>query len=206
DGTPLDHVRAIGDCAAFTGKGGTASTTIAQHAVAMGSWLGRSLVAEAAGKPVGPFRIEPAGYIISLGKHSSVVHLFGLSVSGKLAWLLWAGAYLVKMVGFRKQLEVGMDHITHLVFEHDTAQILARRNVLTDDELDLTLAGPAGSEGAAPAADAARAAAPAAPGGGARTSCLHFATEAVRVAGNSRASAAAELRPTGGAGEGRGTP
>src|SRR5439155_2670255 len=148
DGTPLDHVRAIGDCAAFTGKGGTASTTIAQHAVAMGSWLGRSLVAEAAGKPVGPFRIEPAGYIISLGKHSSVVHLFGLSVSGKLAWLLWAGAYLIKMVGFRKQLEVGIDHVTHLFFEHDFSQILNRRQVLSDDELNLPLGGDAAARGA----------------------------------------------------------
>ena len=167
DGTPLDHVRAIGDCAAFTGKGGTASTTIAQHAVAMGSWLGRSLVAEAAGKQVGPFRIEPAGYIISLGKHSSVVHLFGLSVSGKLAWLLWAGAYLVKMVGFRKQLEVGMDHLTHLLFEHDTSQIMNRRQVLSDAELNLSLGGagapePRESQGSPGGAAAAKLPAPAA--------------------------------------------
>jgi hypothetical protein len=61
-------------------------------------------------------------------------------MSGKLAWLLWAGAYLVKMVGLRKQIEVGLDHLTHLFFEHDTSQILNRRAVLSDDELDLALA------------------------------------------------------------------
>jgi hypothetical protein len=44
------------------------------------------------------------------------------------------------MVGFRKQLEVGIDHLTHLLFEHDTSQILNRRAVLTDDELNLALA------------------------------------------------------------------
>ena len=43
------------------------------------------------------------------------------------------------MVGVRKQLEVGIDHLTHLLFEHDTSQILNRRAVLTDDELDLAL-------------------------------------------------------------------
>jgi hypothetical protein len=68
-----------------------------------------------------------------------VLDLFGVSLSGKLAWLAWAGAYLVKMVGVRKQLEVGIDHLTHLLFEHDTSQILNRRAVLTDDELDLAL-------------------------------------------------------------------
>ena len=206
EGRALEGVYVIGDCAGARRPDGRLQPQLSQTAIAMGQYVGNRLVRRARGLDTGPFKFHDAGYIISLGKHSSVLELFGVPLSGRLAWLAWAGAYLVKMVGFRKQLEVGLDHITHLVFEHDTAQILARRNVLTDDELDLTLAGPAGSEGAAPAADAARAAAPGAPGGGARTSCLHFAAEAVRVAGNSRASAAAELRPTGGAGEGRGTP
>jgi hypothetical protein len=35
---------------------------------------------------------------------------------------------------------VGIDHLTHLWFEHDTSQILNRRAVLSDDELNLALA------------------------------------------------------------------
>jgi len=101
--------------------------------------LGRTLVQRAEGRATEPFAFRDAGYIISLGKHSSVLDLFGIPLSGKLAWLMWAGAYLVKMVGFRKQLEVGIDHLTHLMFEHDTSQILNRRAVLTDDELNLAL-------------------------------------------------------------------
>jgi len=53
---------------------------------------------------------------------------------------MWAGAYLIKMVGIRKQIEVGVDHLTHLLFEHDTSQILNRRQILTDEELNLSLA------------------------------------------------------------------
>jgi hypothetical protein len=94
------------------------------------------------------------GYIISLGKHSSVLDLFGIPVAGKLAWLLWAAAYLVKMVGLRKQIEVGLDQLTHLVFEHDISQILNRRQVLSDEELNLSLgdrgSGPAPAESADP--------------------------------------------------------
>ena len=55
--------------------------------------------------------------------------------------LLWAGAYLVKMVGIRKQIEVGLDHLTHTFFKHDMSQILPRRAVLSDEELNLSLAG-----------------------------------------------------------------
>jgi hypothetical protein len=53
---------------------------------------------------------------------------------------MWAGAYLIKMVGFRKQIEVGVDHLTHMMFEHDTSQIMNRRQILTDEELNLPLA------------------------------------------------------------------
>jgi hypothetical protein len=132
---------------------------LAQTSIAMGVHVGESLVRRAHGRAVETFTYKDPGYIISLGKHSSVLDLFGIPMSGKLAWLVWAGAYLVKMVGLRKQIEVGLDHLTHLWFEHDTSQIMNRRNVLTDDELNLALAeppaeraAPAGAPGAAPGA------------------------------------------------------
>lgn len=139
NGRAIEDVFVIGDCAAAARPDGTFQPRLSQTAIAMGSYVGESLVQRARGRAVGPFEFKDAGYIISLGKHSSVVDLFGIPFSGQLAWLLWAGAYLVKMVGFRKQLEVGLDHLTHLLFEHDSSQIMARRHVLTDEELNLSL-------------------------------------------------------------------
>jgi NADH dehydrogenase len=147
DGTPVPDVYVIGDCAASQRADGRMQPQLSQTSIAMGSYVGETLVRRAEGKPPRPFGFKDAGYIISLGKHSSVLDLFGIPMSGKLAWLMWAGAYLVKMVGLRKQIEVGIDHLTHLWFEHDTSQILNRRVVLTDDELNLALAG----EGETPA-------------------------------------------------------
>jgi NADH dehydrogenase len=143
DGRPMDQVYVIGDCAAADRGDGTWQPRLSQTAVAMGSYLGQALVREAAGRTVPAFGFRDAGYIISLGKHSSVVDLFGIPLSGRLAWLLWAAAYLIKMVGIRKQLEVGIDHLTHLVFEHDSSQIMNRREILTDEELNLSLGTPA---------------------------------------------------------------
>ena len=140
DGTPVEDLYVLGDSAASLKPDGTYQPALSQTGVAMGSYVGKRLVREAEGKPTRPFRFKDAGYIISLGKHSSVLELFGIPMSGKLAWLLWAGAYLVKMVGLRKQIEVGIDQLTHLFFEHDTSQILNRRAVLSDEELNLSLA------------------------------------------------------------------
>jgi NADH dehydrogenase len=142
NGAPIEDHYVLGDCAASLRPDGTMQPALSQTGIAMGSYAGERLVRKAEGRPMPPFRFKDAGYIISLGKHSSVLELFGIPLSGKLAWLLWAGAYLVKMVGLRKQIEVGIDQLTHLFFEHDTSQILNRRAVLSDEELNLSLAPP----------------------------------------------------------------
>ena len=141
-GQPLKKVYVIGDCAASPRPDGGYQPRLSQTAVAMGTHLGAALVDEARGRAPKPFAFKEAGYIISLGKHSSVVDLFGFAMSGRLAWLTWAAAYLFKMVGLRKQLEVGIDHLTHMLFEHDSSQILNRRQVLSDEELNLSLQSP----------------------------------------------------------------
>ncbi|MCC6652052.1 MAG: FAD-dependent oxidoreductase [Candidatus Eisenbacteria bacterium] len=142
DGQAREDVFVIGDCAASVREDGSMQPQLSQSAIAMGAHVGRTLVRRAEGRAAEPFRFRDVGYIISLGKHSSVLELFGVALSGRLAWLAWAGAYLLKMVGIRKQIEVGIDHLTHLFFEHDTSQILARRAILTEEELDLSLASP----------------------------------------------------------------
>jgi len=140
-GQPIGDVFVAGDSAASRTPDGTDQPALAQTAMGMGHYIGSTLVGMAKGERPRAFQYKASGYIISLGKHSSVLELFGIPLSGKLAWLLWAGAYLVKMVGFRKQLEVGIDHLTHLIFEHDSSQILNRRQILSDEELNLSLGG-----------------------------------------------------------------
>jgi NADH:ubiquinone reductase (H+-translocating) len=139
DGAPVEDVYVVGDCAASDRGDGTFLPGLSQTAVKMGGYVGRTLVHRALDRPTEPFHFENMGYIISLGKHSSVVDAFGFPLQGKLAWLMWAAVYLVKMVGIRKQIEVGIDHLTHFFFEHDSSQILNRRAVLSDEELNLSL-------------------------------------------------------------------
>jgi NADH:quinone reductase (non-electrogenic) len=139
DGQPREDVYVIGDCAAAERTPGQYHAALAQVAVYMGASVGKELVRRAQGRPPGPAHISNQGYIISLGKHSAAAEMLGLAFVGRLAWLAWAGAYLVKMVGFRKQLEVFLDHVTHMVFEHDISQIHARRGILSDEELNLSL-------------------------------------------------------------------
>jgi NADH:ubiquinone reductase (H+-translocating) len=139
EGEAVRDLFVIGDCAASPRHDGRLQPALSQTAIAMGTHVGAQLVARAQGRGARTFQFHDVGYIISLGRNSSVLQLFGIPVSGQLAWLMWAAIYLIKMVGLRKQIEVGIDHLTHLVFTHDSAQILNRRSVLSDDELEMSL-------------------------------------------------------------------
>ena len=62
--------------------------------------------------------------------------MLGIPVAGWIAFYLWALIYLVKMVGFRKQMEVAADMIKSLVVDHDTSQIHDRRRMLRVQDID----------------------------------------------------------------------
>src|SRR5262249_20155054 len=99
-GQPIENVYVIGDNAAAADGHGGYLPRLAQTAVATGRYLGHELVKRARGRGVKPFSYHGKGYIISLGKHSSVVDLFGIPFSGRLAWLMWAGYHLLTTVRF----------------------------------------------------------------------------------------------------------
>jgi NADH dehydrogenase len=72
-GKPIENVYVIGDSAAAADGHGGYFPRLAQTAVATGRYLGDQLVKRAQGRTVRPFSYHGKGYIISLGKHSSVV-------------------------------------------------------------------------------------------------------------------------------------
>src|SRR5262249_23546580 len=42
----------------------------------------------------------------SLGRHSAVAEIFGLQISGPLAWFLWRTVYLLKLPGWGRRMKV----------------------------------------------------------------------------------------------------
>src|SRR6185295_6131540 len=73
DGSAVEDVDVIGDCAASLRADGRMQPQLSQTAIAMGIHVGESLARRAQGRAPKPFGFRDAGYIISLGKHSSVL-------------------------------------------------------------------------------------------------------------------------------------
>lgn len=146
-----DRIYAIGDIADCSDEAGQMVPAVAQGAMQMGRVAAANILAELGlGKPQ-KVRYVDIGYIVGLGRHSTVAKLFGIPVAGWLAWYIWALAYLVKMVGIRRQFEVAMDVLKGLFVEHDTSQIHDRRRMLRPHDLNPELGGSSGPNAAPPA-------------------------------------------------------
>lgn len=131
-----DGVWAVGDAADWADEQGRPVPQVAQGAFQTARIVCHNLLAESEGKPKKTLRYKDLGYIVGLGRHSTVASVMGLPISGSLAWYFWAFYYLFAMVGFRKQVEVATDVFKGLFVLHDTSQIHERRRMLRAEDLD----------------------------------------------------------------------
>ncbi len=136
-GQPVAGAWAIGDAADWVDEQGTSVPQVAQGALQTGKTVAANILE---GEARHSLRYFDYGYIVGLGRHSTVARPFGIPISGMIAWYFWAFYYLFAMVGFRKQLEVATDVLKGMFVGHDTSQIHERRRMLRSEDLDPNLA------------------------------------------------------------------
>ena len=44
--------------------------------------------------------------MVTIGRNAAVAHIFGLRLSGFIAWLIWLTVHLVWLIGFRNRMLV----------------------------------------------------------------------------------------------------
>jgi NADH dehydrogenase len=120
-----NQVWALGDCAAVKTAGGKAAPPTAQHATREAVTAARNIVAAIRGGAASAFAFEGLGTLGSLGHGSAVAQIFGLKISGIVAWFLWRTIYLMKMPGLNRKVRVSMDWFIRLLFAPDLAQLKA---------------------------------------------------------------------------------
>jgi NADH:ubiquinone reductase (H+-translocating) len=111
---------AIGDCALITNAfDNKPSNTTAQFAQRQGRQAALNLVRVLGGKPAHPFRFKALGQLCSIGGYSAVAEVFGLHISGFLAWLLWRSVYLFKLPTWSRRIKVALDWGWDVLFPRD---------------------------------------------------------------------------------------
>lgn len=111
---------ALGDCAliinAYDNK---PSLTTGQFAERQGHQAALNLVRVFKGQPTRPFRFKALGELCSIGGYQAVAELFGMHISGFLAWFLWRSVYLFKLPTWSRRFKVALDWTWDLLFPRD---------------------------------------------------------------------------------------
>ena len=125
---------ALGDCAYITMSDGEVAPPTAQHATREAKTVADNVAAAVRGEAGREFQFAGLGKLGSLGHHSAVAEVFGLKISGFLAWFLWRTIYLMKLPGLDRKLRVATDWTTSLFFPADIVQLRTEPSSTVADE------------------------------------------------------------------------
>ncbi|MDZ7726470.1 MAG: NAD(P)/FAD-dependent oxidoreductase [Candidatus Campbellbacteria bacterium] len=79
---------------------------LAQTAIRQGKGVAKNIKLHNQGKEMTRYEVKLKGILLSLGKGRGAGKLFGFDVKGFFGWMVWKGAYLTKVPGFRNKVEV----------------------------------------------------------------------------------------------------
>ena len=116
------RVWALGDCASIKTVAGTRVPPTAQHAIREATTAAINIAASIRGGDRAQFAFEGLGTLGSLGHGAAVAQVFGIKLSGLLAWFLWRCIYLMKMPGWDRKVRISTDWLLHLMFPPELAQ------------------------------------------------------------------------------------
>ena len=117
-------VWAVGDCAWIVdAKTGEPCPPTAQHATREAQCVGENIAAAIRGAEKRAFSFSALGKMGALGHRSAVAQVFGMKLSGFLAWSLWRTVYLMKLPGLDRKIRVATDWALDLILPPDITQL-----------------------------------------------------------------------------------
>ena len=119
---------AVGDCAWVPDRDPKKPCPpTAQHAIREARCLAENISASMRGESKKPFRFKALGKMGALGHHSAVAEVFGIKLSGFLAWFMWRAIYLMKLPGLDRKVRVATSWFLDLILPADIVQIKTER-------------------------------------------------------------------------------
>jgi NADH:quinone reductase (non-electrogenic) len=102
-----ENIYLAGDVALVSGPEGAPLPGLSQVAMQQGVYAAGAIVARVQGRrPPKPFRYFNKGEMAVIGRGAAVANIFGLPVSGFLAWFIWLFIHLMYLVNFQSRVLV----------------------------------------------------------------------------------------------------
>jgi NADH dehydrogenase len=100
------EVFVIGDQALFKDEHGKPLPGVAQVAIQQGRAVAKNIGRELKGQPRQPFHYKDLGNLATIGRAAAVADIFGVHLSGLIAWVVWLFIHILWLIGFRNRVLV----------------------------------------------------------------------------------------------------
>lgn len=97
------NVFVIGDMAHVETADGRGYPMLAPAAMQQGKLAAENILRLIAGRPSTRFRYRDRGIMATIGRQRAVAHVFGLQLTGFLAWSMWLFVHVLQIVGLRNK-------------------------------------------------------------------------------------------------------
>jgi NADH dehydrogenase len=82
---------------------------VATVAKQQGRHVAKAIATRLAGETPRPFRYRSVGNLATIGRREAIVDFGWLRLTGRLGWLVWSGAHIYFLIGFRNRLVVATE-------------------------------------------------------------------------------------------------
>jgi NADH:ubiquinone reductase (H+-translocating) len=120
------EVLVLGDAAHLVSADGQPLPMLATVAQQEARTAARNIARIVKGQPAEPFRYKDPGLLATIGRNAAVARLWGLSFSGFIAWVIWVGLHIYRLVGFRNRLVVMVNWAWDYVFYENQVRLITR--------------------------------------------------------------------------------
>ena len=120
------EVFVIGDAAYVEDNKGQPLPMLATVAQQQAHTAARNLRQILKGQPPQAFRYKDPGLLATIGRNAAVARIWGLSFSGFVAWVIWVGLHIFRLIGFRNRLAVLINWAWDYFFYDNQVRLITR--------------------------------------------------------------------------------
>jgi NADH dehydrogenase len=120
------EVFVIGDAAYFEDEHGRPLPMLATVAQQQATATAKNLRRIWKGQSTEPFRYKDPGLLATIGRNAAVAHIWGLSFSGFIAWVIWVVLHIYRLIGFRNRLVVLINWAWDYLFYDSQVRLITK--------------------------------------------------------------------------------
>ena len=120
------EVYVIGDAAYSEDENGQPLPMLSTVAIQQGNVAADNIRCAVKGLTQKPFHYKDPGLLATIGRNAAVARIWGLSFSGFIAWLIWVGLHIYRIIGFRNRLVVLINWAWDYFFYDNQVRLITR--------------------------------------------------------------------------------